>query len=321
MKLSIIVPVYNVEKYLVRCLDSIAVEMCDDYELLLVDDGSTDTSGAMCDDFAREHPGLNVVVIHQPNGGLSAARNAGIDRARGEYLTFVDSDDYIDAHSLSRNMEFLTAHPEVDILEYPIEVHAGSPDAHVFTFSDTTQRTDVFADWVFRGGYTHCYACNKIYRSNILLGIRFARGRYFEDGDIMPFIVQRCRCFHYSSMGCYRYVLHSGSITTNYKYIKQKHLFENNFRLYLSTKDNVALRAESLNLWIYCLNLLVDMGRCADVDEADYRHMVEEAEKQSPSHSDMLKIAVKNGKIKFFPLPVLGLRNYLRCYVALTSRL
>ena len=93
MKLSIIVPVYNVEQYLVRCLESIVVEMRDDYELILVDDGSTDRSGEMCDEFAHQHPGLNVVVVHQPNGGLSAARNAGIDRARGEYITFVDSDD------------------------------------------------------------------------------------------------------------------------------------------------------------------------------------------------------------------------------------
>ena len=99
MKLSIIVPVYNVEKHLVHCLESIAAQMCDDYELLLIDDGSTDASGALCDVFAREHPECRVVVIHQSNGGLSAARNAGIDRARGEYITFVDSDDYIDPHT------------------------------------------------------------------------------------------------------------------------------------------------------------------------------------------------------------------------------
>ena len=116
MTLSIIVPIYNVAKHLVRCLDSIAMQMRDDYELLLIDDGSTDASGALCDVFAREHPECRVVVIHQPNGGLSAARNAGIDKARGEYITFVDSDDYIDPHTLEHNMDFLIAHPEVDML-------------------------------------------------------------------------------------------------------------------------------------------------------------------------------------------------------------
>ena len=70
---------------------------------------------------------------------------------RGEYIGFVDSDDYIDAHSLSRNMEFLTAHPEVDMLEYPIEVHAGSAEAHMLTFPDETQRTGIFIDWIRRG--------------------------------------------------------------------------------------------------------------------------------------------------------------------------
>lgn len=91
-KISIIVPVYNVEKYLEKCVRSILAQTFTDFELILVDDGSPDSSGAMCDQFAEQDQ--RVKVIHKENGGLSDARNAGIELATGEYLGFVDSDDY-----------------------------------------------------------------------------------------------------------------------------------------------------------------------------------------------------------------------------------
>lgn len=91
--ISIIVPVYNVEKYLDRCVKSILAQTFKDFELILVDDGSLDRSGEMCDEYARSDS--RIKVIHKENGGLSSARNAGIDIASGEFLGFVDSDDYI----------------------------------------------------------------------------------------------------------------------------------------------------------------------------------------------------------------------------------
>ncbi|WP_227166600.1 glycosyltransferase, partial [Enterococcus faecium] len=93
-EISIIVPVYKVEKYLRKCVDSILAQTFTDFEVILVDDGSPDNSGKICDEYAEKDN--RVRVIHKENGGLSSARNAGIDVARGKYLGFVDSDDYID---------------------------------------------------------------------------------------------------------------------------------------------------------------------------------------------------------------------------------
>jgi glycosyltransferase involved in cell wall biosynthesis len=93
MRFSIVVPVYNVENYLAQCVDSIVSQKFDSYECILVDDGSTDSSGEMCDAFASAY--ASVRVIHKENGGLSSARNAGIKEANGDYLIFVDSDDFI----------------------------------------------------------------------------------------------------------------------------------------------------------------------------------------------------------------------------------
>lgn len=92
-KISIIVPVYNVERYIERCVESICQQTYTNTEIILVDDGSTDSSGKICDEIAVKDPRIR--VIHQQNSGLSAARNAGLAVAKGEYIAFVDSDDYI----------------------------------------------------------------------------------------------------------------------------------------------------------------------------------------------------------------------------------
>ena len=96
--ISVVIPVYNVEKYLAECIDSVITQTYTDYEIILVDDGATDLSGGMCDEYAESN--TKIRVIHQENGGLSAARNTGLNAAKGDYIYFLDSDDYIEPHTL-----------------------------------------------------------------------------------------------------------------------------------------------------------------------------------------------------------------------------
>ena len=93
--LTFAIPVYNMESLLERCMDTMLSQTCRDFEIILVDDGSTDASPALCDAYAAAHPGL-IRVVHKPNGGLSSARNAGIDAARGEFIVFPDPDDWVE---------------------------------------------------------------------------------------------------------------------------------------------------------------------------------------------------------------------------------
>lgn len=113
MLFSIIVPVYNVEKYLNQCVDSILNQSCKDFELILVDDGSTDGSSAICDDYAKKDN--RVKVIHKENGGQTSARNAGVDIAVSQYLVFIDSDDWVDLDYL-QNFEIAIKQHNVDVV-------------------------------------------------------------------------------------------------------------------------------------------------------------------------------------------------------------
>ena len=97
---SVIIPVYNVEKYLEECIDSVLAQTYQNIEIILVDDGSTDSSGLICDRYAEKN--TNISVIHQKNSGLSAARNSGLNKANGDYIYFLDSDDYISADAIEK---------------------------------------------------------------------------------------------------------------------------------------------------------------------------------------------------------------------------
>lgn len=118
-KISVIVPVYNVEKWLNRCVDSILAQTFTDFELLLIDDGSTDASGAICDEYAQRD--TRIRVFHKPNGGVSSARNLGLDNAQGEWISFVDSDDFVDLCFLNSLCE--KTHENCDIVSCGFHVY------------------------------------------------------------------------------------------------------------------------------------------------------------------------------------------------------
>ena len=130
-KISIIVPVYNAEKYLNECVDSILNQDFTDFELLLVNDGSKDNSGHLCDKYA--HKDNRVRVFHKENGGVSSARNLGLDNAIGEYIVFIDSDDYVDVNYLS----ILMSVGESDLVVTGYEGFGYKIDTYSFSFENT----------------------------------------------------------------------------------------------------------------------------------------------------------------------------------------
>ncbi len=262
--LSVIVPVFNSADTLERCVSSILSQQVDGLELILVDDGSTDPSPALCDRLAGADD--RVRVIHRANGGLSAARNSGIDAATGTWIAFVDSDDELAPDTLSANLDLAT--DDVDLVEFPVSVHYGAPNCYELDFKPLTVSGDkVFSHWIKTGGYTHCYAWNKIYRSTLFEGIRFPEGENFEDAAVCPSIIRKCRAVTYSDRGRYLYYSSEGGITMQYRFANQEPLFRHNLEL-LQSITGKGFDNESLGrLWNISLNLLVDLARCKDADK------------------------------------------------------
>ncbi len=147
MQFSVIVPVYNVADYLPKCMDSLLCQQCDDWEIILVDDGATDgRCPALCDEYAAKYPDL-VRVIHQENGGLGAARNTGMEQARGEYLLFVDSDDTIAGNTLARLQEEVRKNPaDLYIFSFRYVSEAGEESPAEPRVSKVTGEVQTLAD-------------------------------------------------------------------------------------------------------------------------------------------------------------------------------
>lgn len=169
--ISIITPIYNTEQYLPRCIDSILAQTFTDFELLLIDDGSKDKSGQICDEYAAKDS--RVRVFHKENGGVSSARNLGLDNAQGEWITFVDSDDWIGNDAFEY---FLVPHNEDVVINPYLEFYEGkyyTKDCPPLKIASKTQKEDFLKKHLHTGLLTT--VCSKIYKREILGEIRFDR--------------------------------------------------------------------------------------------------------------------------------------------------
>lgn len=212
MELSIIIPVYNVEKTLGRCIESVIRQSFQNFEMILVDDGSKDNSATMVDEIARTDNRIS--VIHQCNQGLSVARNAGIKVAKGRYITFIDSDDFIAQDTYKSVMELLNAHPEYDILEFSVIEKYGSKAQHPLILDDCVYQNKQ-EYWLKGQAYLHTYAWNKIYRRELFADIEFPKGRNFEDAHTLPKLMTAAKTIATTSLGTYYYCWNDAGITAN----------------------------------------------------------------------------------------------------------
>ena len=221
MKFSIIVPVYNVQNYLKECVNSLLAQDYSDMEVLLIDDGSTDDSGKICDDFAEAHE--IVTVYHKPNGGLSDARNFGIDHASGKYIVFVDSDDWV-AEGCIKKFDEVIGDADVDILETTlVEVYGDDQirrDSDIELFFNHDNSIDKLVDWKLNKSYNTWPSVKMIYSRDFILrhGLRFQTGRLHEDIDWTSnviYVVERFKVCSYPWY--YHRMQRSDSITNTVK--------------------------------------------------------------------------------------------------------
>lgn len=210
-KVSIIVPIYNVEKYLDRCVESLVNQTYTDIEIILVDDGSPDACPKMCDKWAKKD--ARIKVVHKQNGGLSDARNAGIDAAAGEYLTFIDSDDYVKDTYTEYLMSLFSYSKSAKVTacnHYIIRDEKQIKNAE-FDGVVVFDRKTAFENVLYHDR-VDVSACMKIYHRSVFDTIRYPKGRRYEDTYVFGDILNTTEEFVYGGTPQYYYFQRDESI-------------------------------------------------------------------------------------------------------------
>lgn len=208
---SVIVPVYNIKEYLPRCVESLLSQTYEDLEVLLVNDGSADGSGTLCDEFARRD--RRVRAIHKENGGLSDARNAGLDAAEGDWILFVDGDDYLVPFAVERLME--QTRPDVDFVQFSYqetEDCAWQGDENCLVSCEEESEQEKMWSRVYNLGGEGASSCTKLWNCRVFEMVRFQKGILHEDEELLNRILPRCKKAVYTNLVLYGYFVRPGSI-------------------------------------------------------------------------------------------------------------
>ncbi|KIL49366.1 glycosyltransferase family 2 protein [Jeotgalibacillus soli] len=258
-KISIIVPVYNVEHYLPRCIDSLLHQSIQDIEVILVNDGSTDTCKEICDIFAQKDS--RIVVIHKKNGGLSDARNTGLTIAKGEYVGFVDSDDWVDL-SMYEVLYNLCIQLNSDISTCLIK-NVGKNKKQKNRASNKIEIYDSqkAIHSLYKGTLSGFSACNKIYKKKLFKNIEFPKGRVYEDAAVMYRLFNLANKIVFINAPLYMYEHRENSITRSNFSEKRFDIVPNYYETYSFMKKNYPDMCERLNAIYFSSlrNMIVDI--------------------------------------------------------------
>lgn len=204
---SVIVPIYNVENYLKRCVDSILAQTYKNLEIILVDDGSTDHSGLICDGYVGRD--ARIKVIHKKNGGLSDARNCGLDQATGAYYCFIDSDDYIMQNTIQNMYENMNNNNSEIAVCNMIRFFDNGEKQVFYKPVDKIQM--LYGEERFQT-LRQPSVCNKLFKAELFHNLRFPKGKFYEDTYIYHVLADRSKCIVLTGFDGYWYYARQDSI-------------------------------------------------------------------------------------------------------------
>ena len=211
--ISIIVPIYNVGKYLPRCIESILNQTFNNFELILVNDGSTDNSGVVCDDYAKKD--TRIKIVHKSNGGVSSARNAGLYVAKGEYIGFVDPDDYIDKNMYEKLYRLcIDNNSDIAICRFNREINGKIQNKE--STEEIIELNNMEAmNELFKGNLYRFSLCNKLFSKKCFNDVLFPEGRMHEDLSTTYKLFANSKKAVYIDYYGYIYVKRENSILTS----------------------------------------------------------------------------------------------------------
>lgn len=251
-EISVIIPVYNVEQYLSKCLESVINQTFTDLEIIIVDDGSTDDGLSICREYEAKDERIH--VYHKTNGGLSSARNYGLDRATGKYIGFVDSDDYISEdmyESLYNNLISYNADMSLCGL---YDIYNGLPQKVNNNHSIFEATPEEAIKVVMESEITSVTAVNKLYKRELFESVRYPEGKVSEDAFVIVDLLMQCKKTVITSDQKYYYIHREGSITT--LKFRPQHLhvleaYEKNYTLIEENYPSLILIAKMRLCWAH----------------------------------------------------------------------
>lgn len=274
VKFSIIVPVYNTEEYLERCIESILKQTFEDFEIILVNDGSTDNSKKIITDYQKQYP-EKIKVVNKKNGGLSSARNKGVSKAKGEYILFVDSDDYIEK-GLLKTLNTKTKDCP-DLIRFQIkEIRDNKICMHRELPFETVKGDKAFKK-IIKYHYVEtawCYTYRReFYKKN---KFSFSEGKYHEDFGLIPYVIMCASKVKSIGYVGYNYVIRSGSIMTEVNYEKNKKKAEDFLYHYKNLVDKMD-NSDCNNIDVY-KSFLANSAilKSLELNSKDYKNYVKE---------------------------------------------
>jgi len=287
-KISVIVPVYNVEQYLPRCVDSILAQTYENLEVILVDDGAKDNSGAICDAYVARDP--RVRVIHKENGGLSSARNRGLDAATGEYIAFVDSDDWITPDAYGHLLELMEKY-RVKLVcggRYDVDEKTGAKTIGLCPKKEEAISSEELAGRIFLWDGCDSSACDKLYHRSLLETFRYPEGKVCEDVPVTYRIVLSTDRVAMSDRPFYHYYHRSGSISKAFAITEKTfHFSQHTEVIYPYVREHhPAIAQQARYLRVRSLSHILLLLEQAEPDvrknfQKEYRHARKELKKHT----------------------------------------
>ncbi len=303
MRFSIIVPVYQVENYIRTCLESMEKQTYQDFEVILVDDGSKDSSSNICEEFVKKDKRFR--LFHKENGGLSDARNYGVKKAKGEYLLFVDSDDSIEDGLLEVLDHTITKNNAPELIRFQVYLHEanGVKKCKGVTFSNLNGE-EAFQKLI--ESYYLEPACCYAYQRKFWLREKFeyAKGRYHEDFGLTPYVILKAQSVSSIAYYGYHYMIRENSITTSKDKEKTRKRLWDVLALYDSLKERVERDkeiTESTKKFFYSFlaNSLLARGKTVDQENFnDYEKELKQRNIADDLLSDNLKRKIKKRFVK-----------------------
>lgn len=280
--ISILVPVYNVEKYLAECIDSITNQTYKNIEIILVDDGSTDNSGAMCDEYAKKDS--RIKVIHQENQGLATVRNVSVAAATGDYIGFVDSDDFV-SHDMYEGLISVAENKNADIIvcniSYIDEDGNSIPNHRSAKLIENRELsgTELVKELCYDYNSTYVVTWNKLYRRSLFEGIRYPDGKINEDEAVIHRIAHKCNKIVFTQKAYYFYRQQPTSIMNKTFSAKRfDSIFADIDRLNL-LEENKYEQDVIMNCKMFLYNDYVTTLKAVDLSEQSNRRIVKKIHK------------------------------------------